>query len=180
MQDGNRLREQVSEMTMRAEVRAAVAKDHQKIVVERKIQADREIQKLRLLANVFAMGEQLLRQKKKQLFDEGETPTETELGGLEDAITNVVRLGQEAQRALSHNEGALGALTAMETTFQQQALEATSRARGMETQGQRAIDIADSRPVSQTAQGAAQSLEEVPLISSVQGVGAVSGIFEIP
>jgi hypothetical protein len=178
MPDGNRLREQVDEMTMRAEVSAAVATDHQKIATERQDLANRELQKLRLLVEVFAMGEKVLRQKQKNLLESGETPTELALGGLEDAITNVVGLAQQAQRHISHNEGAVAALQAMEETFRQKAQQATSRARGMDVVGKRAIGVAESRNLPQTAQGGSQSPEQTPLASSAQGVSSVSGFLD--
>ena len=175
MPDATRLREQVDEMTMRAEVSAAVAKDHQKIAAERQDLANRELQKLRLLVDVFAMGEQILRQKQRSLLEGDEKPTEIALGGLEDAITNVLGLAKQAQRHISHNEGAVAALKAMEETFRQKAQEATSRARGMDVVGKRAIGVAESRGLPQTAQEAAQSPEQAPLASSAEGFGIGSG-----
>jgi len=178
MPDGNRLREQVDDMTMRAEVSAAVAKDHQKITIDRQNLANRELQKLRLLAGVFAMGEQVLRQKQKSLLEGDETPNEIALGGLEDAIVNVLGLAKQADRHISHNEGAVAALQAMEETFRQKAQDATSRARGMGVVGKRAIGVAESRNPPQTAQGAPQSLDQTPLASSAQGVSPLSGFFD--
>ena len=179
MPDGDRLREQVDDMTLRAEVSAAVAKDHQKITIDRQDLANRELQKLRLLVEVFAMGEQVLRQKQKSLLESDETPTEIALGGLEDAITNVLGLAKQAQRHISHNEGAVAALKAMEETLRQKAQEATSRARGMDVVGNRAIGVAESRNPPQTAQGEPQSPEHAPLASSAEGVSPVSGFLDV-
>jgi len=179
MPDETRLREQVDEMTMRAEVGAAVATEHQKIASERQDLANRELQKLRLLVDVFAMGEQVLRQKQKSLLEGDEKPTEIALGGLEDAITNVLGLAKQAQHHISHNEGALAALKAMEETLRQKAQEATSRARGMDMVGKRALGARESRNPPQNAQGASQSLEQAPLVSSVDGVSPVSGFLNV-
>ena len=179
MPDGNRLREQVDDMTLRAEVSAAAAQEYQKITIDRQNLANRELQKLRLLADVFAMGEQVLRQKQKSLLESDEKPTEIALGGLEDAIVNVQGLAKQAQRHISHNEGAVAALSAMEETLRQKAQDATSRARGMDVVGKRAIGVAESRNPPQTAQGAPQSLEQTPLASSAEGVSPVSGFLDV-
>jgi chromosome segregation ATPase len=178
MPDGTRLREQVDEMTVRAEARAAAADEHQQIAAQRMETAERELQKLRLMTEVFAMGERLLLQKKKQIL-EGETPpTERQLGGLEDAITNVVELAQQAHRYISHNEGALAALNAMQVTLEQKAQEATARARGLTMQAERALGSADSAPAPQTAQEGAQGSEAPPLVTSVDGVSPVLGFLD--
>lgn len=161
-------------MTMRAEVRAAVAEDHKKLVLERRAAAEREIQKLRHMIEVFSMGEQLLRQRQKTLLEGEKPPTEIALGGIEDAITNMGNLSQQASRAISHNEGALAALAALEQTFQEKAQEATSRARGMAVQGARAVGVAERREESR----AAQEATEPPLVASSQGVNAVSGFLD--
>ena len=179
MPDGNRLREQVDEMALRAEVGAVVAEDHLKIALDRQNLADRELQKLRLLIEVFSMGEQLLRQKQKQVVEGEETPSEIALGGLEDAITNVVGLAKQAERHISHNEGALAALKAMGDTFRQKAQDATARARGLDVVGKRAIGVAESRSDPETAQGASETPEPAFFASSSNGVGAVSGLFNI-
>lgn len=166
MQDGERLRKQVDEMTLRAEIRATVSEDHRDIATKRIVVAEREIQKLRLMMEVFTMGERLLREKKKQIHEGDKNPTETALEGLDAAINNVVSLGVEAKRALNHNEGARMALSAMETTLQENATAATSRARGMAVQGERAIQVAESRNISKKAQEGAQNVEQAPSMLS--------------
>ena len=177
MQDADRLREQVEEMTVRAEARAAVSEDYQKIVIERRSIVEREVHKLRHMIEVFSMGEQLLRQRQKTLLEPKTpdiSPTEIALGGIEDAILNMGTLSQQASRAISHNEGALAALSALEQMFQQKAQEAISRARGMAVQGARATGVAERREESR----AAQRLTETPFVTSSQGVGAVSGFLD--
>jgi len=177
MQDADRLREQVGEMATRAEARAAVAQDHRELVQERRAVAEREILKLRHMLDVFAMSERVLRQRKSEMQEQEEPPSELELGGLDDAITNVVNLGQQAQRAITHNEGASAALGALDQTFEQRAQEATARARGMAVQGSRAVGVAERREMSRAAQEASQGSQE-PLVASSGGVSSVSGFLD--
>jgi len=177
MQDADRLREQVDEMTTRAETRAAVTQDHRELVQERRTVAEREILKLRHMLDVFAMGERVLRQRKSDMEKQEESPSDLELGGLDDALTNLVNLGQQAQRAITHNEGASAALGALDQTFEQRAQEATARARGMAVQGPRAVGVAERREMSRAAQKASQDSEE-PLLASSGGVNSVSGFLD--
>jgi len=156
MQNADRLKDQVGEMSLRHEMRAHVCEEHLELTSERKNQAEREVQKLRLMIDVFSMGERLLHEKKAQLLQKEEgPPSKTALGGLEDAVANLVALGKQASRAVSHNEGAAAALSAMETTIQTKATAATARGRGLAVQGARAIGVAERRDEGQQAHEAA-------------------------
>lgn len=178
MQDAERLREQVEEMTLRAEVRAQAANDHKEIVLERRNASEREIQKLRLMLEVFSIGERMLLEKKQSLLQEEEPPGEAALGAIDDAVKNLGDLAKQATQHLSRNEGVLSALQALEEALAQKVQEATVRARGMAVQGERAIGVAERREEGRAAQEASQSATETPMVASSQGVSGVSGFLD--
>ena len=177
MQDADRLREQVGEMTLRAEVRAQAANDHKEMVLERRKASQREIHKLRFMLEVFAIGERMIHEKKGQLLGGEEETDEIVLGALDDAAGNLGELAKQAQQHVSRNEGALSALQAVEESLAQKATEATARARGMAVQGERAVGVAERREQGNALQGSSpDSLGGSVLVSS-SGATEISGVF---
>jgi len=154
MQDAGRVQEQMDEMVLRAQMRASVTKDHKKIATDRKAVAERELMKFRFMHEVFTMGEQILIQRRSQLTQADPVPGKAVFDGLEDAIQNLQGLQKQAQDAITRSDGAFQALSAFEQTLEQEAVEATARARGIEAQSQKAIAVAETRPseASETAQ----------------------------
>jgi len=130
---------------MRAEVRADVSEAHRKIATERKTLAERELVKFKFLLEIFTMGQSILDQRKKNLVEAEEPPTEVTLEGLDGALKNLEDLERQAQGAINRHEGAFHAFLAFEETLHQEFMTARSRARGLEVQGERAVKVAESR-----------------------------------
>lgn len=145
MQDGKRVQEQVDEMALRAEMRALIAKDHRNVAAERKEATETELAKFKALSEVFTMGQELLAQRKKQL-EEAETPPPSRIfDGLLEATRNLELLDRQAQDAILRHEGAFQAFSDFEENLNKEFLAATSRSRGMEVTGARAVAVAESR-----------------------------------
>jgi hypothetical protein len=145
MQDAKRLEEQVNEMTLKAEVRAAVAEDHRKMALQRRDTAERELAKFRSLHESFTVGEQLLLQRRQQLLNQDPQPGAPIFEGIVAATEQLQALQKQAQDMILKHEGAYQAFQVFEETFRQQGIEATSRGRGIEVQGQKAVDVAGRR-----------------------------------
>jgi len=160
MQDANRIKEQVDEMTLKAEVRAVVAEDHRQIALQRRDAAERELAKFRALRESFTFGEQILLQRRQQLLDQQPPPTAPVLEGLAAAIEQLQGLQKQAQDMVLKHEGAFQAFQAFEETFRQQGIEATSRARGMDVQGDRAVGVAERREEGQEASETGEETSE--------------------
>lgn len=154
MPDADRVREQVEEMKNGAEITASVADRHREIAVERKAIADREVNKMALMLEVFTMGEQALVHRKQQLIEAEEKPAQEALTALDDALANVRVLQKQAQKAITHNEGASMTLDAMAETFAREAQEATGRARSAQARGAKAVEVAERRETPVEPQGA--------------------------
>ena len=161
MQDAKRIKEQVDETTMKAEVRAAVAEDHRKIAVERRDLAERELAKFRALHESFTVGEQLLLQRRKQLLEQEQPPGIPVLEGIVMAVEQLQGLQKQAQEMVLKHEGAFMAFQAFEETFKQQGIQATSRARGMEVQGERAVDVAERREEAAPPAEGGEKIEKI-------------------
>ena len=159
MQDGTRLREQVDEQKLRAETQAGVAENHRKIATERKEFAERDLAKFRFMMEIFTLGQQVLAQRKQSFETAEETPSKAVQEGLEEAGKNLVGLQEQAKEGILRQEGSLSALSGLEETLKQEAIMATSRARGLAVSGERAVAVAESRT----------GLPESPVLASSTG-----------
>lgn len=146
MQDAERLQEQVDEIITKAEARAEVAKSHHEAVVSQRHAANRELSKFKFLHEVFTFGHNLLNQRKTALLDNEEDPPEAHVvEGLDAALDELGRISRQAQDATHRFDGSQTALKSLEEAFREEQMHATSRARGLAVQGQRAVDVAASR-----------------------------------
>ncbi|UCG16534.1 MAG: hypothetical protein JSV19_00555 [Phycisphaerales bacterium] len=159
MQDVKRIQDQVDEIALKAEVRASVAEDHRQIALQRRDTAERELAKFRALHESFTVGEQLLLQRRQQLLAQEQPPGPPVLEGIVGAIEQLQNLQKQAQEMILKHEGAFMAFQAFEETFREQQVQATSRARGMEVQGARAVGVAERR---EEGEEASEATEEPP------------------
>jgi hypothetical protein len=145
MQDAERLQEQVDELVAKAEVRAEVAKAHHEAVVTQRYAAKRDLAKFKFLGEVFTFGQNLLAQR-RGTFASAEQPVEEHIiEGLEAALEELGRISRQAQEAAQRCDGSQMALKSLEDAFKDEEVQATSRARGLAVQGQRAVDVASGR-----------------------------------
>jgi len=179
MQDAERLQEQVDEMVAKAETRAEVAKAHHEAVVKQRHVANRELSKFKFLNEVFTFGQDLLGQRREALLKEETAPEPHVLEGLAAAFDELGRISRQAQDATHRCDGSQAALSSLEEAFRNEEVQATSRARGLAVQGQRAVDVAASRggtneelepePEEKGVPTVAEAARKVPgLISSLQ------------
>lgn len=162
MQDATRMREQMDERIIRAETQAGVAEEHRKIAIDRRNLAEQELSKFKFLQEIFTLGEQVLNQRKGQFAQAEEPPPQPVLNGLEEALKNMTGLQTQAREAIIRHEGAFQAFSAFEETLKQEAIAATSRARGAPVSGEKAVAVAETRAVSQPAPQEAMSSTEAP------------------
>jgi len=171
------MREQVADMTLNAETNARLANEYKELVAEHRKRSEREIQKLKLMFEVFSMGERLLLEKKESLQKEETEVEEYVFGAIDDAISNMAALSKQAQEQVVRNEGALGAFQGIEEVLTTRAQKATARARGMDIQGARAVGVAERRGPAPELQEAPQSAPQAPVMASSQGP-LVSGFLD--
>ena len=144
MQDAKKIREQVDEMTLRAEVKATVTQEHRQILVQRKTEIERELTKMKLLHEMFGISQRLLEQRAVQLQQAEQVPSAAVLEGLTAAKIELGRLEGQAKEAVMRHDGAFMALNAMDESLRQEEMQATSRARGLPVQGERLVQMAQS------------------------------------
>lgn len=145
MQDAERLQEQIDEMVAKAEARAEVAQAHYETVVKQRQAAARELAKFQALNEVFTLGQNLMKQRKKSLLESEPPPDQTALEGIDAAIDELGRISRQALDAIQRFDGSQTALKSLEEAFHEEEVEATSRARGLAVQGQKAVDVASGR-----------------------------------
>jgi hypothetical protein len=147
MQDAERLREQVGEMIAKAQAKADVASAHYELVAERKKAEERNLAKFKFLSEVFTFGENLMRQRRENLRQAEEKPGDAVFEGLDDTLLELERLMRQVQDASKVHEGSVKVLSGLEEAFREEKTQATSRARGLAVQGQRAVEVAAGRTV---------------------------------
>lgn len=175
MQDAERLQEQIDEMVAKAEARAEVADAHHETVVRQRHGANRDLAKFKFLNEVFTFGQNLLGQRRGTLLSADEPPEAYVVEGLDAALDELGRISRQAQDAIQRCDGSQMALKSLEDAFGDEKVQATSRARGLAVQGQRAVDVAAGRgePEPESEQTGvppvAEEARKVPgLIASIQ------------
>lgn len=151
-------------MVMRAEARALISQSHVEITTAQKSTEERELSKFRFLNEIFLMGKQHLEQRKSQLETAEEALPEGLLGGLGDALEEVGRLLRQSEKGIYRHEGAIQAFLTLEKAFQQEVIEATSRARGLVVQGERAVELASRTSEKPTHTEAPEPSPEAPQV----------------
>lgn len=142
-----RMREQVEEMRENARVKANVMNSSAERVENFRKAADKEGAKFKFLVQALTQTEQSLLRKQAELRDEdSEINASPEVHeGLELAIEEIRGLMRQSRDNMLRQEGSLKALSMLETSFRQDAIQATSRDRGLAVQGERAAKVAASR-----------------------------------
>lgn len=151
MQEPDRIEQQLEELKKNASFKAELTDQHRQIATERKQVADLEVNKFQAMLNALtigsrALGEQLENMKK------AEEPNPLQIQAHEAALGQLQSIMGQAEKAIANNQGAFTALSAMEETLKQKAMEATARARGLEVQESRSVDLA-SRKAEDASQG---------------------------
>ena len=169
MQDAKKIQKQVDEMVVRADVKAAVTQNHRQILTERKAETERELTKMKLILEMFGISQKLLDQRTEQFKQAEQQPPAVVFEGLAAAKIEFVRLEQQAREAVMRHDGAFAALNAMDETFRQEEMQATSRVRGLPQQGKKLVQMAES------ASGEIQAPQEAP-----EAPAAPAGQQEVP
>lgn len=165
MQNSERIQEQVQEMRLRAEVRAAVAEDHVKLVAERRRMVERDLNRWKALRDGFTLAEQILGQRKAQAVQVQPPPSDVALEGFQSAIDEFGRLREQTRDMIAKNEGALASLASLEEVFKRTHVESVARARGLDVQGDRAVAVAESREQSPQESASGEISAKEPISS---------------
>lgn len=131
-------------MALRAEVKASVTQNHRDLVAQRKVEAERELTKMKLLHEMFGISQKLLEQRVVQLQGAEQPPSAIVFEGLAAAKIEFGNLERQAIEAVMRHDGAFMALNAMDESLRQQEMQATARARGLPVQGEKLVQMAES------------------------------------
>lgn len=140
MQNADRVREQVSQLTEANEVKLEVSESHRALIAERKIAAERELMRFRALNESLLVAEKFLAQQRALLQEVPNTAIHV-LEGVDGSLEEIRRLQRQAQDMMLKHDGAFAALGMLEEMLQQQIAQTTSRIRGLEAQGAKAIVV---------------------------------------
>ena len=141
MQDKDRIEEQLEELKKISTIKAEITTQHSQIAAERKQVAELEIVKFQALHNSLSISVRFLKEQIQSL-SKVEEPNQLQIQGHEGALSQIEGMLQQAEKAVNTNQGAFAAFSAMEETLKQKAMEATSRARGLDVHEKRAVDLA--------------------------------------
>lgn len=141
MQDPERIEEQLEELRRSAGLKAEVSEQHRQIAADRKQQAELEIVKFQALQASLMVGRRALVEQ-IDMMKKAEEPSAVQIQGHEGALVQLDSIISQADKAVATNQGAFNALSAMEETLKQKAMEATARTRGLEVQQERSVDLA--------------------------------------
>lgn len=145
MQNPDRIREQVQQLTGSNEAKREAYEAQLAVIQERKNLAERDTMRSRALRESFTVSEQFLTQQRVMLVEQT-SPAPHVLEGVDSALEEIRRLQRQATEMLMKSEGAFTALLGIEESVQQQMAATMSRIRGLEIQGAKAIGAAERLP----------------------------------
>lgn len=147
MVDEERMREQVEEMRANARIKAEVLNSSAEKTAKFRAAAEKDGAKFKFLVQAFSHSEKLLLQRRAELrdADSPENASMQVLEGLDLAIEEVRGLLRQSRDGSFQQAACEKTLSTLEESFRQDAIQATSRDRGLAVQGERAAKVAASR-----------------------------------
>jgi hypothetical protein len=155
MQDAQKIQNQMAGMIQHQENKGVAASDQLTFISGNKRKAEEELAKFQVLREGLKTATAFLTQQREAVAAQ-EAPNEITLIGFEGALLHLKGLMEQTGTAIAKNEGSFVAFSTMETQLQQTVSQSAARAKGLEVQGAKAVQIA--------AQGEASVAD---LISSV-------------
>jgi len=141
MQEATKIQEQMGEMVQHQESKAGAAAEQLKFVQANKQRAQEELAKFQVLREGLKAATAFLTQQQTAMRN-AEDPNPVTLIGFEGALGHLTGLMEQAGAAAAKNEGSYVAFSTMETQLLQTIQAATARGRGLEVQGERAVELA--------------------------------------